>query len=210
MKRDRSPLLTHLRADTIRQFGTYRFALLIKAFFSNPCFRPLVTLRLCQSVKVSRSFSWLLLPLLKIFHHLGKKSAGIDLPWRTKVGSGLHIAHGFGLVINPNAVIGNNVTLFHGVTLGRRDRIAPDGTRTTSYPFLEDDVWCGPHAVIVGVRIGQGSRIAGGAFVTQDIPPHSLVIGNPAQIVKTGVPPDVINRAPISDNEPTPEATRQI
>ncbi|MGE3530751.1 MAG: serine acetyltransferase [Steroidobacteraceae bacterium] len=120
----------------------------------------------------------------------------MDLPWATRISPGIALTHGWGLVINGGTRIGSNVTLFHGVTLGRRDRIAADGTRTIGFPKIEDDVWIGPHAIIVGdVTIGEGSRVAGGAFVTKDIPPRSIVQGNPAIIVKHDCIPDVMNRA---------------
>lgn len=185
-----------LEADITRYGGSFSFWQLIKILFLNPAFRPVVTLRLCQAANSAKAGRKLFLPLLKVLHQFAKRSAGIDLPWRTSIGPGLLVAHGYGLVINENAVIGSNVTLFHGVTLGRRDRIAEDGGRNTGYPILEDDVWCGPHAIIVGgIKIGKGSRIAGGAFVTNSIPPSSLVVGNPSQIVKSNVASDVINRA---------------
>lgn len=67
----------------------------------------------------------------------------------------------------------------------------------TGYPVLEDEVWVGPHAIIVGdVTVGRGSRIAGGAFVTESVPPYSVVIGNPAVIVKNNCTPDVMFPAP--------------
>ncbi|URR15146.1 hypothetical protein LT980_11440 [Citrobacter portucalensis] len=89
-------------------------------------------------------------------------------------------------------------TLFHGVTIGQRDTIQGAGTRITGYPIIEDEVWIGPNAVIVGgVIIGQGSKIAAGAFVTESIPPFSIVVGNPGVIVKTGCIPDVMNKAPL-------------
>lgn len=98
--------------------------------------------------------------------------------------------------MNERATIGRNLTLFHGVTLGRRDRISADGMRRlTEAPTIEDEVWIGPHAII----IGRGSRIGGGAFVTQDVPPRSVVTGNPASVVKTGCSPDVMNPAPFPD-----------
>jgi serine O-acetyltransferase len=69
-----------------------------------------------------------------------------------------------------------------------------NGDRITGYPVLEDDVWVGPHAVIVGgVTIGKGSRILACTFVWKDVPPGSLVSGNPAQIVKHNVVRDVFN-----------------
>jgi serine O-acetyltransferase len=124
--------------------------------------------------------------------------AGVDLPWQTRIGSGLALTHGWGLVISPGAKIGSNVTLFHGVTLGQRDRILITGDREIGYPTIEDDVWIGPHAIIIGnVTIGRGSRIAGGACVHESVPPYSVVMGNPSKIVKMNCTPDVPNRAPL-------------
>jgi serine O-acetyltransferase len=101
-------------------------------------------------------------------------------------------------VVSPGTIIGKNVTLFHGVTLGQRDRIARDGSRETAYPVLEDQVWVGPHAMVVGgVIIGHGSRVAGGAFVTESVAPRSIVGGNPAMVLKTGAAPDIMNPASV-------------
>ncbi|MDW2597525.1 serine O-acetyltransferase [Citrobacter braakii] len=122
----------------------------------------------------------------------------MDFPSRTRVGAGLAITHGWGIVISPEAKIGENVTLFHGVTIGQRDKVLENGSRVTGYPVIEDDVWIGPNAVIVGgVIIGRGSKIAAGSFVTGNIPPYSVVVGNPGIIVKTGCVPDVMNKAPL-------------
>jgi serine O-acetyltransferase len=108
----------------------------------------------------------------------------------------LAITHGWGLVISPGARIGRNVTLFHGVTLGRSDKYSADGSQQRLYPVIEDDVWIGPHAIIVGgVTIGRGSRVVGGAFVNRSVPPHSMVSGNPATVVRSQVEPDVMNPA---------------
>jgi serine O-acetyltransferase len=138
------------------------------------------------------------LPLLRLLHRVASHQAMVDLSWKTDIGPGLAVTHGWGLVVSPGARIGGNVTLFHGVTLGRRDRIAADGRRTTEYPVLEDQVWVGPHAIIVGgVTIGRGSRVAGGAFVTEDVPPHSVVGGNPATILRDDCVPDVASPAPL-------------
>jgi serine O-acetyltransferase len=187
-----------LKADTHRQYGRFSLGLLIKGAIFRRTFRPVVTMRLCQSIATSSALVQLTLPIFKVLHCIATHYAAIDLSWRTQAGGGLSLAHGFGLVVNPCAQIGNNVTLFNGVTLGRRDRISREGERLTEYPILEDDVWVGPHAIIVGgVIIGRGSRIAGGAFITRSIPPYSVVSGNPASIVKSNCVPDVSNSAPI-------------
>lgn len=121
----------------------------------------------------------------------------MDLPWRTEIGNGIALTHGWGLVVSSDAKIGKNVTLFHGVTLGRQEKILPGNERVIEFPVIEDEVWIGPNAIIVGgIRIGRGSRIAGGAFVTSDIPPYSVVCGNPSVITRSNCAPDVANPAP--------------
>ena len=189
---------TSLKADTHRQYGQYSPKNLVLGSITLRTFRPIVTLRLCQKLAASDGWARLALPIGKLLHRLATHTAAMDFPWQTEIASGLAIHHGWGLVVNQKAKIGRNVTLFHGVTLGQRDRIHPDGTRSTGYPTIEDEVWIGPHAIIVGgITIGQGSRIAGGAFVTDNIPAYSIVSGNPASIVKSGCTPDVFNPAPV-------------
>lgn len=153
------------------------------------------TLRLCQRLASGGNFSRRMLPIAKILHRTATGLAGMDLPWNVKVGEGFAITHGWGLVISPGATIGRNVTIFHGATVGRSDRILESGERVPGYPIIEDDVWIGPHAVIVGaVRVGKGSRIAAGCVVTLDVEAASMMAGNPAVLKRAGCAPDVMNR----------------
>lgn len=188
--------VTPLQADTIRKRGSYSFRYVISGYLFDRTYRPMVTLRVCQAT----SDSLMAMPVHLLFRYLHRRScnrAGIDLPWKTKIGGGFSLVHGWGVVVNQSCTIGKNVTFFNGVTLGKRERISRDGLRSSEYPVVEDEVWIGPHAIIVGgVVIGRGSRIAGGAFVTEDVPPFSTVAGNPAQVVKTGTVPDVKYPAP--------------
>ncbi|RPH74786.1 MAG: serine acetyltransferase [Nitrospiraceae bacterium] len=189
---------TALKADTHRQCGCFSVWSLLKEVLHSRTFRVVATMRLCQGVAASRGLLRMALPILRLLHRISTHRAAMDLSWRTEIGGGLALPHGWGLVVNAGAKIGNNVSLFHGVTLGRRDKISRDGERLTEYPVLEDEVWVGPHAIIVGgVTIGRGSRIAGGAFVTESIPPYSVVSGNPSVIVKSNCTPDVMNPAPL-------------
>jgi serine O-acetyltransferase len=186
-----------LKADTYRQYGRYRAALIFKGFITRRTFRPVVTMRLCQAARNAGAAGKLALPLLKLLHRMATHGAAMDFPWGAQFGPGLALTHGWGLVVSPGVRIGRNVTLFHGATLGRRDRVGADGARDIGYPVLEDEVWVGPHAVIVGgITIGRGSRIGAGAFVTSDVPPYSVVAGNPSSIVKSQCVPDVMHPAP--------------
>ncbi len=190
-----------LKGDTFRQYGRFSWGLALKGALTRRTFRVVVTMRLCQAAAQSRGLGRLAKPLCQVLHKIATHTAAVDFGWQTEVGAGLALTHAWGLVVNAGAKIGNNVTLFHGVTLGRRDRIAANGERQTDYPIIEDEVWIGPHAIIVGgVTIGRGSRIAGGTFVTESVPAYSVVSGNPAVIVKSHCVPDVMNPAPLSPN----------
>jgi serine O-acetyltransferase len=191
-----APFRAGVKADTVRQFGRFSASLLLQALLTKRTFVPTLTLRCCQAVQSANGPARLLSPLCKLLHRWAIHRAGMDLSWKAVVGPGLRIDHGWGLVVTHGAKIGRNVTLFHGATLARRDRIAADGSRVTQYPELADEVWVGPHAVILGgVKIGKGSRIAGGAFVTMNVPPYSVVIGNPARVMMVAESSDVTNPA---------------
>jgi serine O-acetyltransferase len=135
----------------------------------------------------------------RVLHFWAQQWAGMDFPWRTEIGPGFLITHGWGLVISPEATIGSNVTVLHGVTIGQKHKISTGG-RVKSYPTIEDEVWIGPHAVVAGgVIVGRGSRIAPGTIVTDDIEPYTIVGGNPMQVIRTDAHPDVVNPANLSN-----------
>ena len=103
----------------------------------------------------------------------------IQIPARTKIGEGLYIGHTGRIIINPEAVLGKNMNLSTGVVIGRENRGKREGS-----PVFDGDCWIGANAVIVGnVRIGEDVMIAPLSFVNFDVPPHSIVIGNPAKII---------------------------
>jgi serine O-acetyltransferase len=192
-------LASTLRADAYRLYGSGSVVSIARGVLFNRCFRPVATLRLCQHAAGSRP-GRLTLPLCKVLHRLASWVAGMDLSWRADIGPGFHIVHGWGLVISPGARIGRNATVFHGVTIGRLERLSASGRRAPEYPTIGDDVWVGPHAIIVGgITVGSGSRIAGGAFVTREVPARTLVGGNPAVILKVDCAPDVAHRVPLGD-----------
>jgi serine acetyltransferase len=104
---------------------------------------------------------------------------GIELPWRTTVGPGLTLDHGHALVVHDHTVIGSNVVLRQGVTLGLRRGPA-------DCPLIGDGVDIGAGAIILGdVVIGDGARIAAGAVVINDVPAGATAVGNPARIVES-------------------------
>ena len=108
------------------------------------------------------------------------------------IGPGLYIGHPYGITINPGTVIGSNVNLHKGVTLGRENRGSRKGA-----PVIGNRVWIGVNATVVGcVHIGDDVLIAPNAFINFDVPAHSIVIGNPAKIVyRCGATDGYINNA---------------
>jgi serine O-acetyltransferase len=77
-----------MKADTHRQYGQFSLGLLIKGTIFRKTFRPVVTMRLCQSIATSSVLAQLTLPIFKVLHCIATHNASIDLSWRTKVGGG--------------------------------------------------------------------------------------------------------------------------
>ena len=102
----------------------------------------------------------------------------IQIPPEVKAGPGLYIGHLGRVIVHPDAVLGSNVNLSTGITIGQTNRGSRKGV-----PVIGDRVWIGTNAVIVGgITIGNDVLIAPGAYVTTDVPDHSVVVGNPAVI----------------------------
>jgi serine O-acetyltransferase len=208
-KPDFYPFWSGVKADVYRVIGHFSLLRLLGLILFSRTFRPVFTLRACQAAS-NIGFAplrALLFAPLRAWHGLACKSAGIELVWWTYVGAGFRIVYGYGMVITPYAKIGSNVTFFHGVTLMGQSDITLHNRRV-KFPVIEDEVWVGAHAVISGgVIIGEGSRVAPGAIVSQNVPPHTIVGGNPAKVLKEGVLPDVYNPAPGASSGPlTPPA----
>ena len=105
---------------------------------------------------------------------------GIEIHPRADVGDGLFIDHGMGVVIGETAEIGENVTLYQGVTLGGTGFAT--GKR---HPTVEDNVTIGSGAKLLGpIRVGHGAKIGANAVVVHDVPPNSTVVGNPGHPVR--------------------------
>ena len=99
-----------------------------------------------------------------------------------KLGRRLFIDHGDGVVIGETTVIGNNVTLYQGVTLGGTGK--DTGKR---HPTIEDDVVVGAGAKVLGpFTVGRGSKVGAGAIVLKEVPPECTVVGNPGRVVRKG------------------------
>lgn len=104
---------------------------------------------------------------------------GVDIHPGARVGNGIMIDHAHSIVIGETAVVGNNVSMLHSVTLGGTGK--EDGDR---HPKIGDGVLIGAGAAVLGnIRVGGCSRIAAGSVVLQDVPPCKTVAGVPARVV---------------------------
>ena len=119
-----------------------------------------------------------------IARYISQRSAhktGIEIHPGAKIGKRLFIDHGFGVVIGETAIIGDNVTIYHGVTLGGTGK--EKGKR---HPTIENNVMIGASAKVLGnIVIGENSKIGAGAIVLNDIPKNVTAVGVPAKVVKT-------------------------
>ncbi|KAJ4714074.1 Serine acetyltransferase [Melia azedarach] len=104
---------------------------------------------------------------------------GIDIHPAARIGDGILLDHGTGVVIGETAVIGNRVSLMHGVTLGGTGKEV--GNR---HPKVGDGALIGACVTILGnIKIGEGAMIAAGSLVLKEVPPHSMVAGTPAKVL---------------------------
>ena len=133
----------------------------------------------------------------RIISQFARFLTGIEIHPAAKIGKGLFIDHGMGVVIGETTEIGNNCTLYQGVTLGGTGK--DKGKR---HPTLGDNVLVGAGARVLGpINIGDNSKIASGAVVLKDVPENSTAVGIPAKVVRRdGVKPDqLLDHANVPD-----------
>ena len=120
--------------------------------------------------------------IARIFSHLGRILTGIEIHPGAQIGRRFFIDHGMGVVIGETAIIGNDCTLYHGVTLG-----GTTWKKGKRHPTLKDNVVIGAGAKVLGpVTIGNNSKVGSNAVVVTDIPNESTAVGIPAKIIESG------------------------
>jgi len=179
-----------LQADVYRYRGQTNRRAFLSAYLHEPGFRFTYYLRKVAFYKERRkSFGVFAYIYNRIQLHHYKFKYGFDISPVTDIGPGLYIGHFGGVVISPYAVLGANVNIAQGVTIGATSR----GPRTGA-PTLEDRVWVGANAIIVGkVTIGENALIAPGAYVNFDVPSMAVILGNPGKVVSTSGSQGYIN-----------------
>lgn len=126
------------------------------------------------------------------------RKTGIEIHPGAKIGKGLFIDHGNGVIIGETTVIGDNVTLYQGVTLGGTGK--EHGKR---HPTIGNNVMISAGAKVLGsFKIGDNSKIGAGSVVLSEVPPGSTVVGVPGRVVKRGnlaLPQETMNQTDLPD-----------
>jgi serine O-acetyltransferase len=124
-------------------------------------------------------FKW----LARFLSHLGRWLTGIEIHPGAQIGRRFFIDHGMGVVIGETSEIGDDCTLYHGVTLGGT-RPSADQAGKKRHPTLGDDVIVGSGAQVLGpITVGDHARIGAAAVVLQNVPDGATMVGNPARRV---------------------------
>lgn len=129
--------------------------------------------RKAQNAQIPLAKKW-----YRLLFKLARDRRHIELAVGTSIGPGLYFGHAYCITINPEAVLGKNINLHKGVTIGQENRGKRMGT-----PVIGDKVWIGVNATIVGaIKVGNDVLIAPNTYVNCDVPDHSIVFGNPCII----------------------------
>lgn len=126
------------------------------------------------------------------------RRTGIEIHPGAQIGKGLFIDHGNGVIIGETTIIGDNCTLYQGVTLGGTGK--EQGKR---HPTLGNNVMVSAGAKVLGsFKIGDNSKIGAGSVVLEEVPPNSTVVGVPGRVVKRSnveLPQDALNQIDLPD-----------
>lgn len=143
--------------------------------FLYPSFRVILRYRLAHKLYLKKHYF-----LARWISQRAARKTGIEIHPGAAIGKGLFIDHGSGVIIGETTVIGDNVTLYQGVTLGGTGK--EHGKR---HPTLEDNVMVSAGAKILGsFTIGENSKIGAGSVVLEEVPPNCTVVGVPGRIVR--------------------------
>jgi serine O-acetyltransferase len=137
-----------------------------------------------HAILIHRLAHWLwqqrLTTFARFVSHVGRFLTGIEIHPGAKIGRRFFIDHGMGVVIGETAEIGDDVTLYQGVTLG-----GTSTERIKRHPTIEESVTIFSGAKVLGpVTVGRHSRVGAGSVLVTSVPPHSTVVGIPGKVVK--------------------------
>ena len=158
-----------------------------------PSFKVMISYRFAHRLYLKKHYF-----LARWISQRAARKTGIEIHPGAKIGEGFFIAHGNGVVIGETTEIGNNVTLYQGVTLGGTGK--ESGKR---HPTVCDNVMISAGAKVLGsFTIGEGSKIGAGSVVLEEVPPHSTVVGVPGHVIKRGdssIPRETLDQTDLPD-----------
>lgn len=139
--------------------------------------------------------------LSRLVSQTSRLLTGIEIHPGATIGKNFFIDHGAGIVIGETAEIGDNVMLYHNVTLGGTGK-----DKNKRHPTVEDNVMIGAGTIVLGpVTIGANTKIGAGSVVTQDLPPNVTAVGSPVMVVRK----DGVRIPPIAPEKLTGKAKRR-
>ena len=138
-------------------------------------------------------FRWHIPVLPRLVSHISRFLTGIEIHPGAKIGEGFFIDHGMGVVIGETSEIGDNVTLYQGVTLGGTSH-----QRTKRHPTLGNNVVIGVGAQLIGaITVGDNTKVGAGSVVVTSVPANATVVGVPGRVVAVRNPDtDTVERLP--------------
>lgn len=140
-----------------------------------PSFKVMISYRRAHKLYLKGHYFW-----ARFISQRAARKTGIEIHPGATIGKGFFIDHGTGVIIGETTIIGDNVTLYQGVTLGGTGK--ETGKR---HPTLEDNVMVSAGAKIIGsFTIGKNSKIGAGSVVIEEVPPNCTVVGVPGHIVR--------------------------
>lgn len=143
--------------------------------FLYPSFKAIIRYRVAHKLYIKGHYF-----LARWISQRAVRKTGIEIHPGATIGKGFFIDHGNGVIIGETAIIGDNVTLFQGVTLGGTGK-----ERGKRHPTIEDNVMISAGAKVLGsFTVGSNSKIGAGSVVLQPVPPNSTVVGVPGRVVK--------------------------
>ena len=143
--------------------------------FLYPSFKVMLHYRLAHKLYLKKHYF-----LARWVSQRGVRKTGIEIHPGAQIGKRFFIDHGMGVVIGETAEIGDNVMLYHGVTLGGTGK-----EKNKRHPTVGDNVMIGAGTIVLGpVTIGSNTKIGAGSVVTQDIPDNVTAVGSPVMIVR--------------------------
>ncbi|PLX98456.1 MAG: serine O-acetyltransferase [Desulfuromonas sp.] len=150
---------------------------IFEIIFCYPGFHALLFYRLAHAC-----WNYKLFFLGRFISHLGRFFTGIEIHPGARIGKGFFIDHGMGVVIGETAEIGDNVTIYHGVTLG-----GTSWAKEKRHPTLRDNVVIGSGAKVLGpFEVGENAKIGSNSVVVKEVPADATVVGIPGKVVVAG------------------------